>query len=110
MVVTKLDPTQILLDFTQILLKLLDIRDLIDDVSTELAQIEAKNVPIPNAYIRVPSFTREGVDHVVRVVDGVVNCGCEAATFNPESGECKHIRAVRAMGQIDGRAVFAGGN
>ena len=95
------------------------IRDLVilrDNLYADFSQLAdeliAANVepePIPDAYVRVPSFTREGVDHVVRVSGGKVRCGCEAATFKPEQGECKHVRAARIQRQIDPRAEFIGG-
>lgn len=82
-----------------------DFSELVDSIIERAPKPE----PIKDAYIRIDSFSRSGIKHVVAVKDGNVRCSCEAATYRPENGECCHVRSLKAMDKIDPRAVFIGG-
>jgi len=98
------------------------IRDLValrDNIYAEFSQIADELItanvepePIPDAYVRVASFSRSNVDHVVRVKDGKGICSCESATFHPERcgpKGCIHFVEAKSRGWIDKRAEFVGG-
>ena len=87
-----------------------DIRRAIESFSDELRSISeriATPTVIHDTYIRLDSFTRSGINHVVSVKDGVVSCSCEAAYYHPER-ICKHVRALVEGGEVDARAIWAG--
>lgn len=84
-------------------------RALSDIAGNIIDAAQSEPEPIKDEYIRIDSFTRSGIKHVVRVSNGKVRCSCEAATFKPENGPCPHVRSLRAMGKIDTRAEFDGG-
>jgi|SRR6478609_6767348 len=92
-----------------VLKDLQDLREELSNIANFIEDASAEPAPIPDVYVRIPSFSRSNVSHVVRVKDGLGRCACEAATFKPERGACIHFTEAKSLGLIDRRAQFIGG-